>query len=209
MNQYRGRAGTIDHVVDSSPELTFCCVAFSGEWDKGYIRESALELIVEDKRTISGFAVITGVKSHDELPERVHPRKKDAAASTGLPAGDAFCPFQVVKGTYLLRKAPNSKPCREYPRGQHHLPRRQIVRFSRPTGLAEMCGPLQPQLTTTMFEIPGRGRRIRLGHAIWDIGRVPRGHAERLSTNRGWLVHSPRMWRTAAIGHVLQMGPIA
>ena len=28
--------GTIDYVVESSPELTFYCVAVSGEWDKGY-----------------------------------------------------------------------------------------------------------------------------------------------------------------------------
>ena len=44
----RSSIGTIDHIVDSSPELTLYCVAFSGEWDKGYIRESALELVVKD-----------------------------------------------------------------------------------------------------------------------------------------------------------------
>lgn len=48
MKQYRGRNGTIDGVVVSPPELTFYCVTFSGEWDKGRIRESALEPILED-----------------------------------------------------------------------------------------------------------------------------------------------------------------
>ena len=47
VEQYRGRTGTVDHIVDSSPDLTFYCVTFSGEWDKGYIREEALEAVDE------------------------------------------------------------------------------------------------------------------------------------------------------------------
>ena len=58
MKQYRGRTGTIDHVVDSSPELTFYCVAFSGEWDKGYIRESDLELLAEDDGPYPGSPLL-------------------------------------------------------------------------------------------------------------------------------------------------------
>ena len=48
VEQYRGRTGTVDHIVDSGPDLTFYCVAFRGESDRGYIRESALALAVED-----------------------------------------------------------------------------------------------------------------------------------------------------------------
>ena len=48
VEQYRGRAGTVDHIVDSGPDLTFYCVAFRGEWDRGYILEAALGLAVED-----------------------------------------------------------------------------------------------------------------------------------------------------------------
>lgn len=58
VKQYRGRTGTIDHVVDSSPELTFYFVAFSGEWDRGYIRESALEPIVEDNGPYPGSPLL-------------------------------------------------------------------------------------------------------------------------------------------------------
>ena len=54
VKQYRGRNGTIDHVVVSPPELTFYCVTFSGEWDKGHIRESALEPVVEDNGPCPG-----------------------------------------------------------------------------------------------------------------------------------------------------------
>ncbi len=42
VEQYRGRTGTVDHVVESTPELVFYSVAFSGSWDRGYIREEAL-----------------------------------------------------------------------------------------------------------------------------------------------------------------------
>ncbi len=45
VEQYRGRAGTVDHIVDSGPDLTFYCVAFGGEWDRGYIRQEALEAV--------------------------------------------------------------------------------------------------------------------------------------------------------------------
>ena len=48
VEQYRGRAGVVDHIVDSGPGLRFYCVAFRGEWDRGYIREAALALAVED-----------------------------------------------------------------------------------------------------------------------------------------------------------------
>ena len=48
VRQYRGRKGTIDHVVGPPPELTFYCVAFSRECDRGHSRESAFEPIVED-----------------------------------------------------------------------------------------------------------------------------------------------------------------
>ena len=48
VEQYRGRAGVVDHIVDSGPDLTFYCVAFRGEWDRGYIRETALEALDEE-----------------------------------------------------------------------------------------------------------------------------------------------------------------
>ena len=70
VKQYRGRTGTIDHVVDSSPELTFYCVAFSGEWDKGTF-VSCLGANRRGQRTLSRLAAITGVRSHKELPERL------------------------------------------------------------------------------------------------------------------------------------------
>ena len=47
VEQYRGRTGTVDHIVDSGPDLTFYCVAFSGKWDRGYIREEAMEAVDE------------------------------------------------------------------------------------------------------------------------------------------------------------------
>lgn len=58
VEQHRGRTGTVDHIVDSGPDLTFYCVAFSGEWDKGYVRESALELVVEDDGPDSGSPLL-------------------------------------------------------------------------------------------------------------------------------------------------------
>ena len=48
VEQYRGRAGTVDHIVESTPELIFYNVAFSGSWDRGYVREEALEAVVEE-----------------------------------------------------------------------------------------------------------------------------------------------------------------
>ena len=42
VEQYRGRTGVVDHIVQSTPELIFYSVAFSGSWDRGYIREEAL-----------------------------------------------------------------------------------------------------------------------------------------------------------------------
>ena len=51
VEQYRGRAGVVDHVVESTPELIFYSVAFSGPWDRGYVREGALEA-VEDERPV-------------------------------------------------------------------------------------------------------------------------------------------------------------
>ena len=48
VERYRGRVGVVDHIVDSGPDLTFYCVAFRGKWDRGYIREEAPELAVED-----------------------------------------------------------------------------------------------------------------------------------------------------------------
>ena len=48
VKQYRGRIGTVDHIVESTPEVIFYNVAFSGSWDRGYIREEALEAIDEE-----------------------------------------------------------------------------------------------------------------------------------------------------------------
>ena len=47
VEQYRGRAGTVDHIVESTPQLIFYSVAFGGSWDRGYIREEALEAVDE------------------------------------------------------------------------------------------------------------------------------------------------------------------
>ena len=47
VEQYRGRTGTVDHIVDSGPDLTFYRVAFSGKWDRGYIPEVFLGLVEE------------------------------------------------------------------------------------------------------------------------------------------------------------------
>ena len=52
VEQYRGRAGVVDHIVESTPELIFYSVAFSGSWDRGYIREEALDA-VDDEGTVS------------------------------------------------------------------------------------------------------------------------------------------------------------
>ena len=41
--QYRGRTGVVDHIAESTPDLIFYSVAFIGSWDRGYIREEALE----------------------------------------------------------------------------------------------------------------------------------------------------------------------
>ncbi len=43
VEQYRGRTGEVDHIVESTPELIFYSVAFSGTWDRGYIEGSCLE----------------------------------------------------------------------------------------------------------------------------------------------------------------------
>ena len=48
VEQYRGRAGVVDHIVESTPELVFYSVAFGGSWDRGYIREEALESVDEE-----------------------------------------------------------------------------------------------------------------------------------------------------------------
>ena len=45
VKQYRGLIGTVDHIVESAPEVIFYSVAFSGSWDRGYIREEALEAV--------------------------------------------------------------------------------------------------------------------------------------------------------------------
>ena len=48
VEQYRGRTGTVDHIVESTPALIFYSVAFGGSWDRGYIREEALEALDEE-----------------------------------------------------------------------------------------------------------------------------------------------------------------
>ena len=45
VKQYRGRTGVVDHIVESTPEVIFYNVAFSGSWDRGYIPEEALEAV--------------------------------------------------------------------------------------------------------------------------------------------------------------------
>ena len=42
VEQYRGCTGTVDHIVESAPEVIFYSVAFSGTWDRGYIEGSCL-----------------------------------------------------------------------------------------------------------------------------------------------------------------------
>ncbi len=49
VEQYRGRTGVVDHIVESTPELVFYSVAFGGSWDRGYIRQEALEAVVEEE----------------------------------------------------------------------------------------------------------------------------------------------------------------
>jgi ribosomal protein L21E len=34
VNQYRGRTGTVDHIVESAPDVIFYNVAFGGSWDR-------------------------------------------------------------------------------------------------------------------------------------------------------------------------------
>ena len=41
VEQYRGRSGVVDHIAESTPDLIFYSVAFSGSWDRGYIGEEA------------------------------------------------------------------------------------------------------------------------------------------------------------------------
>ena len=48
VEQYRGRTGTVDHIAESTPKLIFYNVAFGGSWDRGYIREEALEAVDEE-----------------------------------------------------------------------------------------------------------------------------------------------------------------
>ena len=48
VQQYRGCTGTVDHIAESAPELIFYSVAFSGSWDRGYIREGSLEAVDEE-----------------------------------------------------------------------------------------------------------------------------------------------------------------
>ena len=48
VEQYRGRTGTVDHIVESTPELVFYSVAFGGSWDRGYIRQESLEAVDEE-----------------------------------------------------------------------------------------------------------------------------------------------------------------
>lgn len=48
VKQYRGRIGTVDHIVESTPKVIFYSVAFSGSWERGYIREEALEAVGGD-----------------------------------------------------------------------------------------------------------------------------------------------------------------
>ena len=45
VEQDRGQIGTVDHIVESAPDVIFYSVAFSGSWDRGYIREEALEAV--------------------------------------------------------------------------------------------------------------------------------------------------------------------
>ena len=47
VERYRGCTGVVDHIVESTPELIFYSVAFSGSWDRGYIREEFLDLVEE------------------------------------------------------------------------------------------------------------------------------------------------------------------
>ena len=43
----RGQTGVVDHIAESTPDMIFYSVAFSGSWDRGYIREDALEAVDE------------------------------------------------------------------------------------------------------------------------------------------------------------------
>ena len=49
VEQYRGRTGVVDHIVESTPELIFYSVAFGGSWDRGYTREEALVALDEEE----------------------------------------------------------------------------------------------------------------------------------------------------------------
>ena len=57
VEQYRGCTGTVDHIVESTPELIFYSVAFSGSWDRGYIHEEALEAVDEEAPRASGSSI--------------------------------------------------------------------------------------------------------------------------------------------------------
>ena len=59
VEQYRGREGVVDHIVDSGPDLTFYCVAFSGGWDRGYIRGEALVAVDEEVPRASGSTTVS------------------------------------------------------------------------------------------------------------------------------------------------------
>ena len=54
VEQYGGRTGVIDHIAEATPELIFYSVAFSGSWDRGYIREDFLELVEECQPDFDG-----------------------------------------------------------------------------------------------------------------------------------------------------------
>ncbi len=55
VEHYRGCTGTVDHIVESTPELIFYGVAFSGSWDKGYIHQEALKAVHEEDGMAATF----------------------------------------------------------------------------------------------------------------------------------------------------------
>ena len=59
VEQYRGCTGTVDHIVESTPDLIFYSVAFRGSWDKGYIGEEALEAVDDEGPGASGSTTVS------------------------------------------------------------------------------------------------------------------------------------------------------